>query len=66
MFNLAVAALLRGFRTSDTQRIAVGSLLLLGALYRRGRRKGALIAAYDLREGDEMTVRVPGGRGTGR
>jgi len=59
MFSLGARAILRGFRTSDTQRLTMGALLVLAALYRRTRRSGGLITSHELREGDEVTIRVP-------
>ena len=59
MLPLGLRQTLQGIRTGDQTRATIGGLMLLWVAYRSFRRRTALIARYEIREGDELKVRLP-------
>lgn len=66
MFALGLQQTLKGMRTGDQTRTTIGSALLLWVGYRAFRRRTELIARYEVRQGDELKVRLPSERNIDR
>lgn len=66
MLPLGIRNTLRGIRTGDQTRTTIGGLMLLWVAYRSFRRRTALIARYEVREGDELRLRLPRERSVDR
>ena len=66
MFALGLQQTLKGLRTGDQARTTIGSAVLLFVAYRAFRRRTNLIARYEVREGDELKLRLPEDRNIDR
>ena len=66
MLPLGIRNTLRGIRTGDQTRTTIGGLMLLWVAYRSFRRRTALIARYEVYEGDELRLRLPKERSVDR